>query len=800
MFHPKFILVLTSFLLVSTLGFAQQITIVDANTKKGIPGVEVEAENFDGFTNRKGQINLKDISSTEKVFINHIVYKSKIIVKSEIKDTIYLVEKTNVLPGAIVGAPLRDNLNVEEEPHQVIEITKEDVDNEKPATSADMLQNSGQIMVQKSQGGGGSPIMRGFEANKLLLVIDGVRLNNAIYRSGHLQNAITIDPSILQKTEVIFGPSSVLYGSDALGGVIHFVTVDPQLAPDSVKWKTATNYSGFYNSNNNALTTNLNYSIGRQKWGLLTSVSYSNFGNSKMGKNRLHGYDNWGLQTNYVGTIENKDSMLLNPNPNEQLFTAYTQTDVLTKLIYKPSNKLNFGLNIQYSTSSNINRYDKLNEYKNGNLKYTEWYYGPQNRFLASFKTHFSPHKKWINTGTFILSYQKVEEDRISRKFQSLNKEFQLEDVNVFAVNLDLNKIIDSSKMLFYGLEVQYNIVGSEAYILDISTNAKYPFQTRYPNAGSHYLSSGFYLEYKQQINPKTLFTTGLRFSYLYANSKFTDTSFIKLPFNEVNLSTGAPSGNVGLIYQPDGRTILKTSLSTAYRAPNVDDYGKVFEKKGNTVIPTDNLKPEYAINSEISAERIFGKRILTIGTSVYFTYLFNAIVRSDFTLNGQDSILYDGEMTNIQTNINTDQAQIYGVSAYLKWKIAKNLAFNTSYNFTKGIDVSNKLPLAHIAPQFGKIELRYTTKKINTALYSYYNLRKNVKNYGGSSDNLDEAIPDFGTPAWATLNYRISYLGINNVALQFSVTNIMDIHYRQFSSAISAPGRSFMVGARMSL
>lgn len=786
-------------MLLSGYGYSQQIIIVDAKTKKGISGVEVEANGFNQITNRKGIINISEIDKSDKIYINHIVYKSKIILISNIKDTIFLVEKTNVLPGAIVGAPLRDDLHVEEEPHQAIEITKEDVNNEPPATSADMLQNSGQVLVQKSQGGGGSPMMRGFEANKLLLVIDGVRLNNAIYRAGHLQNAITIDPSILEKTDIIFGPSSVLYGSDALGGVIHFITADPKLA-DSTELKTATNYSAFYNSNNNALTTNLNYSIAKQKWGALTSVSYSNFGNSKMGKNRLHGYDNWGLQTYSVNQFEGKDSMITNPNPSEQLLTAYAQTDILSKIIYKPSSKLNFALNVQYSTSSNINRYDKLNEYKNGNLRYSEWYYGPQNRFLASFKTHFSPQKKWLNTGTLILSYQKVKEDRISRKFQSFNKEFQLENINVFAINLDLNKIIDSSKMLFYGLEIQHNIVGSQAYIVDVSTNSQSPFQTRYPNGGSNYLSSGLYIEYKQQINPKTLLTTGVRFSYLHANSKFSDTTFIKLPFTEVNLSTGAPSGNLGLIIQPDGRTIIKTSLSSAYRAPNIDDYGKVYEKKGNTVIPTNALKPEYAINSEVSAERIFGKKSLTIGTSIYFTYLFNAIVRSDFALNGKDSILYDGELTNIQTNINTNQAQIYGVSTHLNWRIIKNLTFNTTYNFIKGLDLSNNLPLAHIAPQFGKIELRYKNEKLNTAIYSYYNLRKNVKDYGGSSDNLDEAIEDFGTPAWATLNYRFSYLGIKNVALQFSVTNILDIHYRQFSSAISAPGRSFMIGARMSL
>ena len=662
-----------------------------------------------------------------------------------------------------------------------------------------MLQNSGQVLVQKSQGGGGSPIMRGFEANKLLMVVDGVRMNNAIYRSGHLQNSITIDPSILSKTEVIFGPSSVLYGSDALGGVIHFHTANPKLA-DSTKWVNATNYSTFYNSNNNSTSTNINYSIGQKKWGLLTSLSYSKFKDSKMGQNRLHGYSDWGLQTNYVKTIDGVDSMFTNSNPSNQTGIGYSQTDVLSKLIFKPSNALDFALNFQYSNSSNVNRYDKLSEYSDDVLKYAEWYYGPQKRLLTSLKTHFESNSKWMNSGNIILSYQNVKEDRISRKFNDTETEFQLENVDVFALNADFNKIIDSSKMLYYGLEVQHNIVASTAFLTDQNTNQKSPSQSRYPTDGSQYLSSGIYLGYKQQLNEKAVFTTGARISYLYAHSNFTDTTFIKLPFEEVKISGGAPSGNVGLVFQPDGRSIVKTSVSSAYRSPNVDDYGKVFEKKGNTVVPTNELKPEYAINAELSAERIFGKNRFTTGASIYYTYLFNAIVRANHSLNNQDSILYNGEITNIQTNINTDRAQIYGISLFANFKLVKNLYLKGTYNYTKGLDLSNNSPLAHIAPQFGKIELEYKNSKFNTALYSYYNLRKKHTDYGGDSDNLDEAIDDYGTPAWATANFRFAYTGFNNFTLQFSATNLMDIHYRQFSSAISAPGRSFMFGVRINL
>src|SRR6478672_6963327 len=83
--------------------------------------------------------------------------------------------------------------------------------------TGDLLISTGNVFVQKSQQGGSSPVIRGFEASRVLLVVDGIRMNNAIYRAGHLQNVITVDQNMLEQLEVLYGPASTLYGSDALG-------------------------------------------------------------------------------------------------------------------------------------------------------------------------------------------------------------------------------------------------------------------------------------------------------------------------------------------------------------------------------------------------------------------------------------------------------------------------------------------------------------------------------------------------------------------------------------------------------
>lgn len=783
-----------------TITYGQKVKFVDLNNNP-IEGVFVSSSQhtYGVLSERSGNANLSEFEEDEILTITHSSYATIRVRKGDLSDgqIITLRLKDVNLPEVYVRHPLRYFLVEDDEAGQIESIPQDIVRIENPPNSADMLQNTGFVAVQKSQGGGGSPIIRGFEANKLLLVVDGIRMNNAIYRSGHLQNSLTVDNTMLSKTEIIFGPSSALYGSDALGGVIHFHTMTPEPPHIDSSVFSGSSYLRF-NSNNNSSSAHFDFTTGRKNWALLNSITASQFGDMRMGENRLHGYDSWGLHPDYVSTVDGVDTILANPDPNVQYGAGYTQMDFMEKFVYEPKDCLRFTFNLQYSTSSRINRYDKLVEYSgNGDLKYAEWYYGPQKRILGAAKVDFKADSKWMNHGTVILSYQRIDEDRISRRYKSSSRLSQLEDVNVFAVNADFNKIFTKSRMVFYGAEVQHNLVRSASYYEDIYTSDRTDAQTRYPGF-SQYMNAGVYAEYKQKFRNGAVFSAGMRYSLIYANSDFSDTSFISLPFNDVSFLTSAPSGHVGLVLKPDTLTHIRMMATSGFRAPNVDDYGKVFEKSGNTVVPNDHLKPEYAVGGEFSVQRTFGKDFITIGGTVYGTYLFNAMVKKDFTLNGQDSILYDGEMTKIQTIMNVDEAVIYGTSAFLELNFTRHLGFSYSHNYTVGKDISNKTPLGHIAPQFGKISFHFNNGKLNTAVYSFYNFRKELGDYSASGeDNLDQTPNEDGTPPWWTLNFRLSYSFFDLFTAQIMVENILDVHYRTFASGVSAPGRNFMVGIR---
>ena len=304
------------------------------------------------------------------------------------------------------------------------------------ANTADILTQSGHVFVQKSQSGGGSPVIRGFEASRVLLMVDGVRLNNAIFRAGHLQNIITVDNMILDRVEVIYGPSSTLYGSGALGGVVQLFTKKPLLASNQ-NWEINSNLLQRYASGQNENRTHFDFNIANNKWAYLTSFTYGSFGDMRQGANRSSAFPDFGKRSFFVVRESGADVIKINDDANVQKLSGYNQYDFLQKVLYKPNENSEHLLNIQLSNSSNINRYDRLTEKSNGLPVYAEWYYGPQLRNFISYKYTATKLSGYFSDLMLTTNFQDIEESRISRKYNLTSKDFRFERVNVFGVNAD---------------------------------------------------------------------------------------------------------------------------------------------------------------------------------------------------------------------------------------------------------------------------------------------------------------------------------------------------------------------------
>ncbi len=781
--------------------FPQQVKVFSLSDGTPVENVAIfnKSNTISTLTNPDGEANLFKFSLHDTLIFQHPSFERKMMTKQGLKEqgyNLYLREKYIMIEEFVFSAT-RFREKRRSIPNKVDVIDAGELKSLTALTSPDILLHTGNVMVQKSQGGGGSPILRGFEANKILLVVDGVRMNNAIYRSGHLQNSLTIDNGFLERTEIIYGPTSVMYGSDALGGVVHYYTKDPELAVDK-KFNFGLNAYTTYASANNTGTFHIDLNNGFKRVGFISSFTVSSYGDIRMGNTRSPFLGDFGKDFYYVEKVEGKDTLLPNPDPLVQRNTGYKQYDFVQKVKFSASKHLDITGNIQYSTSSEIDRYDQLSESPGENPKFAEWYYGPQNRLMTSVRSVFKNNNPFYTNFTSTLAFQHVEEDRISRKFKSKEKLFNLEEVDLYTANFDFLKIISRENRLNYGLEFSFNEVQSEAFYTNTTTGEQSPELTRYPDNGSYLLTYGAYASYKWFLSPGIILNSGARYSFTGLGSEFSQ-QFDMLPYQSVRFNNSAITGNASMVYKPSPAWQFNLIASTGFRSPNVDDYGKVRPKDNLITVPNVELEPEYSYNAEIGVARVFEGYLRFEGIA-YMTWLTNAIARDFYSLSGRDSLFYQGENYKIITNTNIGEAMLRGFSFNLRSDFSRKMGILSTVNYTWGRDITNDEPLAHVPPVFGKTSLDYSRENFSGSFYIFYSGWKRMEDMSPfGEDNMEEAT-EYGFPGWFTLNLKTGYQIAENVHVQLAVENFLDTYYKVFASGISAPGRNLMVTVRANL
>ncbi|MEO1053934.1 MAG: TonB-dependent receptor [Bacteroidota bacterium] len=807
-----YIFFFTVALLGSTLSYGQEndisrVKVIDKVSLTPIEGVFIfSLDNSKGVqTDRKGFIDLSEFGEDELVTIQHPSYRELTIKISDIKAASFVIrmDESIIKMSELVVSANKWEQDAEEIPNEIVSILPKEIAFNNSQTAADVLAQTGQVFVQKSQLGGGSPIMRGFAANRVLVVVDGVRMNNAIFRSGNLQNVISVDPNVLQSTEVIFGPGSVIYGSDALGGVMDFHTIDPKLANEGRRNLWGSGLTRI-SSANNEKTFHGQIGIGGEKLSAFTSFSISDFGDLRTGSNRTDAFPDFGTRPIYVTQVNGEDIIAQNDDINLQRFSGYKQYNTLSKIRYKVSDALEFKYGFYFSTTSDIPRYDRLIERNDdGSLRQAEWYYGPQRWAMHTFSTQLTASNSFFDQARLVLAYQDVEESRHDRRLSSSTSDrlrSRTEQVNVYTLNVDFDKSISDKHKIFYGAEYVENDIESTAFRRNIFTGEITPTATRYPDGGSSYTSVAAYFNYKWIISPRSVITSGIRYSRVSLNASLEDQSELSFPFDELDISNGATNGSLGYVFRPSEDLKLSFNLSSGFRSPNIDDVGKVFEGvNDNVTVPNPDLQPEFTYNGEVGVSKTFDQKV-RVRAVAFYTLLRDAIVRRDFTFNGQDSILFDGEMKRVQSQVNTGEAFIFGGSLNLNVDFNRQFALTSSVTFTDGEDTEANEPLRHTTPVFGQTRLIYRRDRLRGEFIADYSGGRSFENLSPSERDKPDLYTEDGALGWYTLNLKASYQVNDYIQVNGGIENILDRHYRPYSSGISAPGRNFILSLRASI
>lgn len=705
--------------------------------------------------------------------------------------------------------------NLKEVPNKIVRVNMQQVALQQPQTAADMLALTGSVFIQKSQLGGGSPMIRGFATNRVLIVVDGVRMNNAIYRSGNLQNVISLDPLSTENAEVIFGPGSLIYGSDAMGGVMDFHTLSvfpiqnlysPESAPSSNNRQGASdsrNSSYFkgsallrYASANKEKTVHAHVHTGSRNFHFLTSFTYSDYSDLRMGKfGGKNGYE----RPFIVQRFGNRDSMLINPNPLVQTQSGYHQMNLLQKIGWTAPKNWRISYAGHFSQTGIIPRYDRLIETAGNQARFGEWNYGPQSWQMHVLSGEKTAERKLYDGIKWNVAFQSYEESRRDRRFQNNNLRVQTENVSIGSLNLDLFKSLSASTRLFYGVEGVWNRVGSEGYQQSIvgntSSNPRIPIATRYPD-GSNWYSGGLYLTGRKTLAKKHFISAGLRYNRSVLNSRF-DTSFFKTPFTTANLNKGALTTQLGWVYVASKKHQFSMNIGSGFRSPNIDDIGKIFESvTGRLTVPNADLRAEYLWNTDLSWT---GKTEsgITAEITLFGSRLNNAITLRPFPINGVDSIAFEGRNLLTMALQNAAYATVWGVQAFFSVPMGKSVEWTIQGNYINGKETDDnrdqQVALRHAPPLYGNTQINWRKKNWLININAVYQGKITFEELAPTerAKTFLYALDSEGNPycpEWYTLNAKLMYTH-HRWQITLGWENITNRQYRPYSSGIVAPG-----------
>ncbi len=801
--NKRIILTLFIGLIYNISALAQTIRILDKSDLTPIPQVLIYCgQNKYSTTDINGIATLSDFTIGDTLSIQHSSFKKiKVVYNKTLCDKPILMTQSLINIEEVLISANKWEQNKQEISHKISAISKKEIEFNNPQTTADLLQAGGEVYVQKSQLGGGSPMIRGFATNSVLLVVDGVRLNNAIYRQGNLQNVITLDANIMDGSEVLFGPGSVIYGSDALGGVMDFHTRSSLLsATDKILFKV--NALTRYSSANNEQTAHADFILANKKLSSVTSISFSKYEDLKMGTKGNN--NNQYLRQFYVKRIENKDSICENTNKDVQKFSGYKQLNLMQKLRYKVNDNINLEYAFHYSQSSDIPRYDALRQIKKGKPKFARWDYGPQLWQMHALKTRLTNKNILYDDAKVLLAYQNYQESRITRKFNKSKERNQHENVDIASINIDFNKNLNSKLSIFYGGEFLFNGLKSEAETKDIKKDQLLDKWTtpRYPDGDNYYFSVAVYTGSKFKISEKILLNAGLRYSFVSLKSTFNNDYYKTFGFADTFTNkNGAINGSLGMAYRPSENTQLNLNASSGFQAPNWDGLGKLFNpKKGTIIIPNKNLKPQYAYNFEGGIIQYLFNKSVSIEASAFYTIVHNPIIQDKFQVNNKDSISYLGEMNAIEAFANSKNANIYGANLSVNANLVYGFGLKTFLTYTKGED-NNGQRLRHVPPMFAHSHLIYQYKKFKADFYYIYNSKVTDLPQSEQGKDYMYAINDNGelySPEWFTLNMKMNYAITPMFHVSCGVENILDTRYRPYACGIASAGRNFIFSLRV--
>jgi hemoglobin/transferrin/lactoferrin receptor protein len=648
------------------------------------------------------------------------------IAQPKITDTLLIEE--------VVVTTQRIPVNEQLIPYSISLLDKKEMDHFSKRSTPEMLMNTNGVFVQKTNHGGGSPFIRGLTGNQTLLLLDGIRLNNSVYRYGPNQYLNTVDVFTIDRMEVARGTGSVQYGSDALGGALQIFSVEPRLKSTGSEWH------------------------GNMTGKMVTG------GMEKSGRGQLE-YSSKKMAMMIGGTTRDFGDLVGGKETGVQSPSGYTEYAFDGKLLFALKENMQLTLASQFLNQSHVPVYHKvvLENYEVNEFQ-------PQQRLMNYARLNIQGRKKIFDQVKFIASWQQNTENTEAQKNGSKLVQIDSNRVNTLGFVADITSAISKTWSANSGVEYYHDNVSSSRFVITTDNSAA-PLEKRglYPD-DSNYGNFSVYSLHHFTLN-NWVIDGGIRFNAF--NIKIDDKDL-----GEVKITPEALVFNVGAMYNINRSNHLYATVSNGFRAPNIDDMGTLGIVDFRYEIPAYDLKPEKSVNFETGYKLNLPKFQANIAG--YYMDLNQLITR----------VKVEGEFIDgyqVYKKENVEEAYITGCEAAILWKVIPNVDLNSSISYTYGQNITKDEPLRRIPPLNGKVAATYTLKKF---FVSGELLFAGMQDRLAEGDKSDNRIPAGGTPGWEVVNFFAGYQW-TIVKLKVGFENIFNEDYRTHGSGINGVGRS---------
>lgn len=656
----------------------------------------------------------------------------------------------------VVSSRTRENAFLSD--RSVSVLGKQKLFEESPRTTPEALYRTPGVFVQETNYGGGSPIIRGLIGPQILIMVDGVRFNNAVYRTGPLQYLNLIDPLSLERIEVLRGPGSVLYGSDAMGGVIEAFPSSPGIFTDTDRVRTGAKAYFRYSSADRGRVVHGDFDAGKGGFGILGGGTYKKFddvaGGRGVGVQPFSGYENGSASAVATRYFSKGD------------FTGWHM-----KLAYLFNRISNAGRTDKLYDKKSLQIYDNDDHLIWGRLHMESLPCSTQGEYTFSFQD-FLERKDTI----------KMADDRVTRL------DTTRDEVTDRTMGHDLSfltPVFSDTVRIQYGLMWYRDWVGSERMARPAGGAWAQVNQKSYPDGSTYDNYGGFLLVDGEIFSTPQGHSVCLGGGYRMHGMAGRAPSREGLP--EVDFS------HTGHVFQANAqylyRDVATASLtfSQGFRSPNLQeaimlgDTGKFFHT------PNADLEPESVDTLELLTRARVGR--LRLSQSVYVSFLDDLIKREGSAWQGKTEV--DGKP--VVMNVNGKRGILWGAEAGFLADLGCGLSLNGNISYTWGeehVPDGEDVPLTRIPPLFGSTCLRYTTHGSKWNGFVETGIRAAAgQDRLSPEDEEDARIPQGGTPGWWTWNLRAGFEAWENVRVALSAENLLDKKYKYHASGIFASG-----------